>query len=93
MPTRSQVELLSMHLVLSILVVLLGNDGLFLACEDFGRMFNHSFPVYAFIFTFFFRRGGEWRLARAHLFHSLCQSTVVQQAATTVAECSLTSGV
>ena len=33
------------------------------------------------------------RLARVHQFHSLCQdqSTVAQQAKTTVAECSLTS--
>ena len=47
----------------------------------------HSPPAH---FTFFFLK---WRLARAHLFHSLGQdqSTVAQRAETTVAECSLTS--
>ena len=37
----------------------------------------------------------KWRLARAHLFHSLCQdqSTVAQRSETTVAESSLTSWV
>ena len=40
-------------------------------------MFNNSFPAYAFFFFFF-----EWRLGRAHLFHSLGQdqSTVAQRA-------------
>ena len=35
----------------------------------------------------------KWRLARAHLFYSLCQdqSTVAERAKTTVAECFLTS--
>ena len=63
--------------------------GFSLSCEDFGRMFDHSFLAYAFFFFFFFIK---WRLARAHLFHSLGQdrSTVAQQAETTVAECSLT---
>ena len=27
-----------------------GGCGFFLACKDFGRMFNHSFPTYAFSF-------------------------------------------
>ena len=31
-----------------------GGGGFFLACEDFGRMFDHSFPVCAFFFPFFF---------------------------------------
>ena len=30
-----------------------GGGSFFLACEDFGRMFNHSFPICAF-FLFFF---------------------------------------
>ena len=25
-------------------------DGFFLACKNFGRMFDHSFPTYAFFF-------------------------------------------
>ena len=65
--------------------------GFFLACENFGRMFDHSFPVSAF--WFFFVLFLKWRLAHAHLFHSLCQnqSTVAQRAETAVAECSLAS--
>ena len=70
-------------------------DGSFLACEDFGRMFDHSFLGCAFFFLyfFFFFFFLKLRLARAHYFHSLSQdqSTVAQQAETTVAECSLTS--
>ena len=65
-----------------------GGGGFFLAGEDFGRMFNHSFPVC--IFFFFFVSGNY----RAHTdFHSLCQdqSTVAQFAETTVADYSLTS--
>ena len=27
-----------------------GGGGFFLACEDFGRMFDNSFPAYAFFF-------------------------------------------
>ena len=38
-----------------------GGGGFFLACEDLGRMFNHSFPAYVFFFLFFFK----WRLSRA----------------------------
>ena len=30
-----------------------GSGGFFLACEDFGRMFDHSFPACAFFFFFF----------------------------------------
>ena len=29
-----------------------GGGGFFLACEDFGRMFDNSFPAYAFFFPF-----------------------------------------
>ena len=42
--------------------------GFFLACEDFWRMFDHSFPACVFVVVvvsvvfFFF----NWRLARAH---------------------------
>ena len=58
--------------------------GFFLACEDFGRMFNNSFPACAFF---------KWRLACARQFHALVQdqSTVAQRAETTVTKCSLTS--
>ena len=38
-----------------------GCGGSFLACKDFGRMLNHSFPACAFFFFFL-----KWRLARAH---------------------------
>ena len=65
------------------------NGGFSLACEDFGRMIDHSFPVCAFFFFL------KWRLARVHYFRSLGQdqSTVAQRAETTVTECSLTSRV
>ena len=33
-----------------------GGDGLFLACEDFGRMFDNSFPACVFIIFFL-----KWR--------------------------------
>ena len=36
----------------------LSGDGVFLACEDFNRMSDHSFPAFAFFL--------QWRLARAH---------------------------
>ena len=64
-----------------------GDCGFFLACQDFGTTFDHSFP--ACIFFFFLKR----RLACTHQFLSLRQdqSTVVKRAETTVAECSLTS--
>ena len=39
--------------------------GFFLACEDFGRMFDNSFSACAF-FSFFFLIFLKWRLARAH---------------------------
>ena len=34
----------------------------FLACEDFGRMFDHSFPACAVFLFFFFK----WKLTHAH---------------------------
>ena len=37
------------------------SDGVFLACEDLGRMFDNSFPACAFFFFFL-----KWRLARAN---------------------------
>ena len=51
----------------------------FLPCEDFGGIFDHSFPVCAFIPLFL-----KWRLACAHQFHSSGQdqSTVAQRAET-----------
>ena len=39
-----------------------GGGGFFLACEDFGRMFDNSFPACAFLF--------KWRLGRAGSVHS-----------------------
>ena len=64
-----------------------GDGGFFLACKDFGRMFNNSFPTCTFFLL------SKWRLACAHEFHSSHQdwSTVAQWAETTVTECSLTS--
>ena len=38
-----------------------GGGGFFLACEDFGRMFDNSFPTCAFFLLFL-----KWRLASAH---------------------------
>ena len=54
--------------------------------EDFGRIYDHSFPACAF---FFF---SKWKLAPRTLIHSLGQdqSTVAHLAETTVAGCSLT---
>ena len=65
-----------------------GGGGFFLACKDFQRMFDHSFPACTSFFL-------KWRLACAHLFHSLCQdqSTVAQRAETTVGEHFLKSSV
>ena len=37
-----------------------GGDGFFIVCEDFGRMFDKSFPACAFLKIIL------WRLARAH---------------------------
>ena len=64
-----------------------GGGDFFLAFEDFGRMFSYSFHACTFFFVF------RWRLARAHLFHSLGQdqSSVAQRAETIVVECSRTS--
>ena len=39
------------------------SGGFFLACEDFGRVFDHSFPAYDF---FLLNSNFNWRLARAH---------------------------
>ena len=58
--------------------------GCILACEDFGRMLDHSFPTC----TFFKVETSSRTLIL------LCrpdQSTVAKRAETTVAECSLTS--
>ena len=51
--------------------------GSLLACEDFGRTFDHSVAACAFFGVFCLK----WRLARAHKFHSFGQdqSTVSQQ--------------
>ena len=51
--------------------------GFFLACEDFGRMLDHSLPVYALFVCMY-----VWRLARSHLFHSSGKdrSTMAQRA-------------
>ena len=35
--------------------------GIFLVCEDFGRMFDHSFPACSFFVVVL-----KWRFARAH---------------------------
>ena len=64
-----------------------GGGGFFLDCEDFGRMFDHSFPACAFLFLFF---KVENRLRTLISLLGQDQSTVAQRAETTVAECSLT---
>ena len=38
-----------------------GGGGIFLACEDFGRMFDNSFPACVSFFLFL-----KWKLPRAH---------------------------
>ena len=43
-----------------------GGGGFFFVRKDFGRMFNNSFSTCAFFFL-------KWRLAWAHLFHSLAR--------------------
>ena len=40
--------------------------GFFLAWEDLGKMFDHSFPACVFFFFSFFFFFFRWRLARAH---------------------------
>ena len=68
----------------------LENDpGILLACEEFGRRLDRSYPACVCVFFFFLK----WRLARAHQFYSLGQdqSTVAQQAETIVVDCSLSS--
>ena len=49
----------------------------FLACEDFGSMFDNSFSACALLIVVFLK----WRLVCAHWFHSLGQdqSTVAKQ--------------
>ena len=42
-----------------------GGGGFFLSCEDFGTMFDNSFPACAFFF-FFFAFFLKWKLARAN---------------------------
>ena len=65
-----------------------GGGGLFLACEDFGRMFDSSFPACTFFLLLF-----KVEISSHTQFHSLDQdqSTVAQQAETTVTKCSLMS--
>ena len=67
------------------------DGGSFLACEDLGECRPFILQLHFLFFILFFLL--KSRLARAHQFNSLCQdqSTVAQQAAMTVAECSLTS--
>ena len=58
-----------------------GGGGFVLACDDFGRMFDNSFPACAFFFL-----GGK--KGRAHLSHSLDQDqTKVSQRAETTVTC------
>ena len=67
-----------------------GGGGFFHACQDLGRMFDHSFPTCSSLSLSLSLL--KCRLARALYFRCLCQyqSTVAQRAETTVAECSLT---
>ena len=63
--------------------LLKGSGGFFfLACGDFGRMFDDSFPC-SLRFSFL-----KQRLARAHLFHYHVRQDQSTVAETTVAECS-----
>ena len=41
-------------MVVFVVVVVVVVVVVFLACRDFGRMFKHSFPAWAFIYFFFF---------------------------------------
>ena len=69
-------------------------DGVFLSCEDFGKMFDHSFLAGVFCLFVCLSVRVKWRLARTHRFNQfLCedQSTLAQRVETTVVECSLTS--
>ena len=52
-----------------------GGGGFLLACEDLGRMFDHSFPDKAFLFVCLFvcLFVFKWIIARTHEFHSLGQ--------------------
>ena len=36
-----------------------GGGGFFLICGDLGRIFDHSFPVCAFLFSFLFFKSGD----------------------------------
>ena len=62
---------------------------LFLACEDFGRVPDHSLPACALFIHLLFKSGDKLMHATSNL---LCQdlSTVAQRAEMTVVECSLT---
>ena len=67
-----------------------GSGGCFLAREDLGRMFDHSFPACVFfLFVFFF----EVEIGSRALIPLFIPGSVhvSQRAETTVAECSLTS--
>ena len=66
------------------------NQPIFLACDDFVRMFDCSFPACAFLFLFFFfLLSGDWIAHTNSTLLGQDQSTVAQRAETTVAECSL----
>ena len=82
----------TVHLTASGQVVISSSDqcdggGSFLACEQLGRIFDHSFPACAFFFFF------EVKISSRTLIPVLCQdqSTVGRPAEKTVAECSLRS--
>ena len=66
-----------------------GGGGFFLACENFGRMFDNSFSTYDFFLLLLFFKV-EISLRKLI---PLCQdqSTMAQRAETTVTEGSLTS--
>ena len=64
-----------------VVVLIAGGGGFFLACEDFGRMFDHSFSVCTFFFFFEVEVSSRTQIP---LFMQN-QSTVAQRAETTVA--------
>ena len=61
----------------------------FLACEALGRMFDHSFPVCALIFFFFY--GGDQLAHTNSILFCQDKPIVAQWAEMTMAKCSLTS--
>ena len=64
----------------------------FLACEDFGTMFDYSFPSCAFFFFFFFFNKVEISSRTLiPLFRPGSVHVAAQRAEMTVAKCSLTS--